>query len=49
MGGDDEIINVVFVMRKKRMDVGLIDELCALGLGEDEVAEQEEADGGVEG
>ena len=49
MGGDDEIIDVMFMMGEKGVDVGLVDELCALGLGKDEVAEEEEADGGVEG
>ena len=48
MGGDDEVVDVVFMVGKKRVDVGLIDELCALGLGKDKVAEEEETDGGVE-
>ena len=49
MGGDDEVINVVFVVGEERVDVDLVDELCALGLGEDKVAEEEETEGGVEG
>ena len=49
MGGDDEVVNVVFVVGEKWVDVGLVDELCALGLGEDKVAEEEETKGGVEG
>ena len=49
MGGDDEIVNVVFVVGEERVDVGLVDEPCALGLGEDEIAEEEETEGGVEG
>ena len=49
MGGDDEIVNVVFVAGEERVDVGLVDEPCALGLRKDEVAEEEETEGGVEG
>ena len=49
VGGDDEVVDVVFMMGEEGVDVGLVDEFCALGLGKDEVAEEEEADGGVEG
>lgn len=49
MGGDDEVVDVVFVVGEEGVDMGLVDEFCALGLGEDEVAEEEEAEGGVEG
>ena len=45
VGGDDEVVNIVFVVGEKGMDVGLVDQLRALGLGEDEVAEKEETDG----
>ena len=49
VGGDDEVVDVVFVVGEEGVDVGLIDEPCALGLGEDKVAEEEETEGGVEG
>ncbi len=49
MGGDDEVVDVVFMMGEEGVDVGLVDEFCALGLGKDEVAEEEETDGGVKG
>ncbi len=48
MGGDDEIVNIVFMMGEERVDMGLVDKLCALGLGKDKVAEQEETERGVE-
>ena len=48
MGGDDKFVDVVFVVGEEGVDVGLVDKLGALGLGEDEVAEEEETDGGVE-
>ncbi len=49
MGGDDEVVDVVFMMGEEGVDVGLVDESCALGLGKDEVAKEEETDGGVKG
>ena len=48
MGGDDEVVDVVFVVCEERVDMGLVYEPCALGLGEDEIAEEEETEGGVE-
>ena len=48
MGGGDEDVDVVFVGGEERVDVGLVDEAGALGLGEDEVGEEEEAEVGVE-
>lgn len=45
--GDDEFVNVMLVLREKGVDIGLIDEFCALGLGEDEVGEGEEAKVGI--
>lgn len=45
----DEDIDIVFVMSQERVDVSLIEELCALGLGQDEVGEQDETEVGVEG
>lgn len=38
MGGDDEFVDVVFMVGEEWVDVGLVDEPCALGLGKDEVA-----------
>lgn len=49
MGGDDEVVNVVFMVGEKGVNVGLVDKLCALGLGKDEVAEEKKTEGGVEG
>lgn len=49
MGGYDEGVDVVFVVGEEGVDVGLVEEAGALGLGEDEVGEEEEADVGVEG
>lgn len=48
MGGDDEVVDVVFMVGKKRMNVGLVNKLCTLRLGKDEIAEEEETDRGVE-
>ena len=48
MGGRNEDIDVVFVSGEEGVDVQLIDEACALGLREDEVGEEEEAEVGVE-
>lgn len=45
----DEDIDVMLVMRKERVHVVLVNEPCALGLGQDEVGEEAEADVGVEG
>lgn len=49
MGRGDEVIDVMFVVSEERVDVGLVDKLCALSLRKDEVAEEEETEGGVEG
>ena len=49
MGGDDEVVNVMFMVREKGVNVGLVDDLCALSLGKDEVAKEKETEGGVEG
>ena len=49
MGGDDEVVDIVFMVGEERVNVGLVYEPCALGLGEDEIAEEEETEGGVEG
>ena len=45
MSGDDEIVNVVLMVGEEGVDVGLVDKLRALGLGEDKVAEEEETNG----
>lgn len=39
----------MFVVSEERVDVGLVNELCALRLGQDKVAEEEETEGRVEG
>lgn len=49
MGRGDEDVDVVFVGGEEGVDVVLVDEAGALGLGEDEVGEEEEAEVGVEG
>lgn len=49
MGGGDEDIDIVFVGGEEGVDVVLVDEAGALGLGEDEIGEEEEAEVGVEG
>lgn len=49
MGGDDEVVDVVFMLGEEWVDLGLVDEFCALSLGEDEIAEEKETKGGVEG
>ena len=48
MRRSDEVVNVVFMLGQKGMDVGLIDELGALCLGKDEVGENDEPDERVE-
>lgn len=49
MGRRDEFVNFVFMMSEKRVDLLLVEESGALGLGEDEVGEDDEAEVGVEG
>ena len=49
VGGDDKVVDVVFMVGKEGMDVGLVDKPCALGLRENEVTEEEEPEGGIEG
>lgn len=38
----------MFVIREKWVDVGLVEELCPLGLREDEVREDDETEIGIE-
>lgn len=45
----DEDIDVMLVVREEWMHVALVDKSRALGLGQDEVGEEDEAEGGVEG
>lgn len=45
----DEGLDPRFVLREEGVDVGLVKEARALGLGQDEVGEGEEAEVGVEG
>lgn len=49
MGRGDEVVDVVFVGGEERVDVRLVEEAGPLGLGEDEVGEEEEAEVGVKG
>lgn len=49
MGRGDEVFYLLLVGVQPGLDVGLVDEAGALGLGEDEVEEEEEAEVGVEG
>lgn len=49
MGIRDEVVNFRFVLSKEGVDVGLVEEACALGLGQNEVGEEEEAEVGVKG
>jgi len=48
-GVRDEDVDVGFVLGDEGLYIGLIEEAGALGLGQDEVGEQEEAEVGVEG
>ncbi len=45
----DEDIDVMLIVREERVHVPLVEEARTLGLGQDEVGEEEEAEGGVEG
>lgn len=49
VGFRDEFFDLGFVVLEEWVDVGLVDDAGALGLGEDEVEEEEKADVGVEG
>ena len=49
VGGYDEVVNVLFIVGEEWVDVGLVDEPRALGLGEDEVTEKEEREGIIAG
>jgi hypothetical protein len=49
VGLADEEVDVRFVFHDEGLNVGVIEEFGALGLGEDEVGEEDEADPGVEG
>jgi len=44
----DEVVNLLFVMVEERVDVVMVDDLRALGLGKDEVGEEDETDPAVE-
>ena len=48
MGGDDEVVDIMFMLGEEWVDLGLVDKFGALGLGEDEIAEEKETEGGVE-
>ena len=48
VGGGDEIVDCEFVFVEEGVDVCLVEDACALGLGQDEVEEETEADPGVE-
>ena len=49
MGLADEEVDVLFVLDDEGLNVAVVEELGALGLGEDEVGEEDEADPRVEG
>ena len=49
MGLADEEVDVVLVLDDEGLNVGVVEEFGALGLGQDEVGEEDEADPGVEG
>jgi hypothetical protein len=49
VGRGDELFDGGLVLLEARVDVFFVDEAGALGLGEDEVEQEEEADVGVEG
>lgn len=49
VGRGDEVLDGGFVVLEPGVDVGLVDDARALGLGEDEVEEEEQADVGVKG
>jgi hypothetical protein len=49
MGLSDQNIDIAFMLDNERLDVGVVDEPGALGLGKDEIGEEEEAEPGVEG
>lgn len=48
MGRGDEVVDSEFVSLEEGVDVFLVENFGALGLGEDEVEEEDEADPGVE-
>lgn len=48
MGIRDKVVNFRFILGKEWVDVGLVEEACALGLGQNEVGKEEEAEVGVE-
>ena len=45
----DEGVNIRFVMGEEGVDVRLIEEACALRLGQDEIGEEKKAKVGIEG
>ena len=49
MGLTNEDIDVLFVLDYERLNVGIVKELGALGLREDEVGEKDETNPRVEG
>lgn len=49
VGRGDEVLDLALVGLEPGVDVGLVDDARALGLGQDEVEEEEEAGEGVEG
>lgn len=49
MTAGDEAFNLTFVLEQERVDVLLVQHAGSLGLGENEVAEEEQAEPAVEG
>lgn len=47
MGIRNESVNFRFILGKEGVNVGLVEDACALGLGQNEIGEEEEAEVGV--
>lgn len=47
MGIRNELVNLRFILGKEGVNVALVDDTCALGLGQNEVGEEEETEVGV--
>lgn len=47
MGICNEVVNFGFVLGKQGVDMCLVEKACALGLGQNEIGEKEEAEVGV--
>lgn len=45
----NEVINICFVVGEERVNMGLVDEACALSLRQDEIGKKDQTKVGVEG